>query len=461
MPWIVSVSQLAEELVFHDKANHETRNCEYAAMESNNNGTYSKRVCSNPKLRVSIGSKTWVSDYCASHSRGNEACEEDFAKAGFGTLENNLGDLLKENFEKYLKGDHHFFGPTFGTHKNPIRDLALPKIELKDMEEDEIYIQDCSVNGPIFIKNSKFGTLNINLKAGSILTISDSQIDRIVWESEDLTPLKLWIGGSSISDIAIRQQSISEIGADKSIVGNITLNRKTSVAGIITLSRSTCNFQSGDFSNASVSVARSISFSDSLVNGCQFSPWTVDEWRKLLRNYGNNSALFAILLFMAFALPLISEYFLWNTVSDFQNLLSAILPAASIGSENFSKCLSERCQDVSLLLIILGYNKGISYMAITISLLLLNIFRLIMVREVSIIKESADISGRYPIRGKIFPEIRLTSGPGGSMFDAWRYSYRHLSCLHIALQILLAVSFFSFCITIYGVATKLVAVPLV
>ncbi|WP_134643055.1 hypothetical protein [Pseudaestuariivita atlantica] len=435
--------------------------CNDHQVHSNGNGTYSNRRCRLPKLRVVRGSEIWVSDFCSLHTNLDE-----YAEAGTAATPPNfsavLGDVLISEQRKVdsvlSKSDISRFGDAYGGPSDPISNVDANRLDIHNEVRRHLRYKNARVDGPVFIKNCKIERLDLEMEVGAKLTIADSEIGHLKWTSNEDAELKVWLGNSSVDSLSCSQASISDFGAKDTRVGIVSLAPNQTVTGKIVLTNSECHFEGGDFSKASVAVAKRLSFSNSKVKGCRVSPWTTDEWQTLLRSYGGTNSLFAVLLLLVFAVPLMTDYAVWSAVHKAQGLLEA-LPMETMTRANISRCLADDCEQMNLLLLIFGYQNGLPYLLLTASLLLLNVLRLLMTREVAAIRENSEISGRYPERGNILPPWNFKNAPGGSKLAAWRYSYRHLTILHHVISALIVVSLGSFIYSSISLIGQTVWVP--
>lgn len=435
--------------------------CNDHQLNSNGDGSYTNRRCRLPKLRAVRGSEVWVSDFCFLHTNLDEYAEAgtEATPPSFGSV---LGDLLISERKKVdtvlSKSDINRFGDTYGGPSDPISNVDANRLDIHNEVRGHLHYKNARVNGPVFIKNCKIGRLDLEMEIGAKLTIADSEIGHLKWISNEDADLKVWLGKSSVALLSCSQASISDFGAKDTRIGKVSLAPNQSVTGKIILTNSECHFEGGDFSKASVAVAKRLSFSNSKVKGCRVSPWTTDEWQTLLRSYGGTNSLFAMLLLLVFAIPLMTDYAVWSAVQKAQGLLEA-LPMETMTRTNISRCLADDCEQMNLLLLIFGYQNGLPYLLLTASLLILNVLRLLMTREVAAIRENSEISGRYPERGNILPPWNFKNAPGGSKLSAWRYSYRHLTILHNVISALIVLSLGSFVYSSISLIGQTVWVP--
>lgn len=435
--------------------------CQNCELISNGNGTYTNSRCRLPKLKVDLGKQVWVSEFCAIHT-SLEHCNGDVGELLPEGAEEAVAALLQSERREidttFSKNDINRFGDPYGSPSEPISDLETNKLEIENEKRRHICFKATKVSGPIIIKNCDIGKIEFDLAAGSILTIVDSRINELSWHSNDAEGMSFRANSSQIERVKASHQEIGKIGAKNTTMGRFDLQPNQIIKGPIVLTKSECHFVGGDFSHASVAVAKRLSFSESKVKGCRMSPWTTDEWQTLLRSYGGNNSLFAVLLFLVFAIPLLTDYAVWAAVQKAQYLIKS-LPLIDTAGTGISRCLAAECEPMNLVLLILGYQNGLAYLFLTVSLLLLNVLRLMMTREVSSIRESSELSGRYPERGRVLPPLKISNAQGGSKFAAWRFSYRHLTAVHHLISILLIVSLGSFLLSAASLLGETVWVP--
>lgn len=200
-----------------------------------------------------------------------------------------------------------------------------------------------------------------------------------------------------------------------------------------------------------------VSFSRSIVRGCVFLTKNFDDWRRLKLAYNQNSSFLAVLLLIAFALPIALDVAYWQAVAGLQDAYRELTMPGN--TPTVSPCLSSECRQVSLLWLVSGANQGILYVGMTSALLLLNVVRVILVSECAIIREWEEQAGLYPEKGTFLPLNFSKTGSEGMSVAAWRLTYGRLIPLDWLVRSLLYVSIISFAINAWDILQVQVLLP--
>ncbi len=435
--------------------------CGHGYLVNLHNGASRYQECNFPCAKLSLDGKELNFDRCIFHvleayENGNLPVDDQVPIASHKTkLEEMQAEAVEGVFwsESSVKGFERL-----GSQDFPIIGHTFEKLTAENLVRPEpLFLEDCIVEGPIFFKNCEFSALNLRLKAGERLTLTACKIGQIYLKRSDQAPERIALIRTEIGHLRSDVQEYGNIRLEDSKIEHFTVDGFTPFKGNIVSIRSELNFFGGDFSSATVGVSDKISFSRSIVRGCIFLTKNFDEWRRLKLTYNQNSSFLAVLLLIAFALPIGLDIAYWQAVAGLQD---AIEQANGLGEDiELSACLSDRCREVSLLWLVSGANQGLFYVAMTIALLLLNVIRVVLVSECAIIREWEQQAGLYPERGTVFPRNLRKTGSEGGGIGAWRLTFARLIPLDWTVRILLYASLLSFLINAWGILQVRVLLP--
>lgn len=425
------------------------------------NGAFLFQECDFPQAKLSIGGKDLTFDRCIfhvleAHGDGSISIDPD---VDLEQLKVELEKLQSEVVDSIFKTGSIAHGfEKLGTQEFPIAGHVFEKLSAENLVRDEpLFLEDCTVNGPIFFKNCEFSTVNLRLKAGERLTLTNCKIARINLHRDDQAPELISLVKTDLGFLWSDVQEYANVRLEDSNIRTFSVQGFAPFKGNIVSIRSELNFFGGDFSSATVGVSDKISFSRSIVRGCIFLTKNFDEWRRLKLTYNQNSSFLAVLLLIAFALPIGLDIAYWQAVAGLQD---AFEHANGLGEDiELSACLSDRCQEVSLLWLVSGANQGLFYVAMTVALLLLNVIRVVLVGECAIIREWEQQAGLYPERGTVLPRNLRKTGSEGGGIGAWRLTFARLIPLDWTVRILLYASLLSFLINAWGILQVRVLLP--
>jgi hypothetical protein len=435
--------------------------CGWGHLVNLHNGASLFQACDFPHARLPLDGRELVFNRCVFHvleayENGALSIDDEVPleslKAG---LKNLQAEAVRNVFEPTSAAQGF---EKLGTQEFPISGHHFEKLSAESLVRHEpLFLEDCTVEGPIFFKNCEFSTLNLRLMAGERLTLTGCKIARINLHRYDPAPESIYLNNTELGFLWSDVRAYGDIRLEDSKIETFTDSGFTPFLGRIVSIRSELNFFGGDFSSAKVGVSDKVSFSRSIVRGCIFLTRNFDDWRRLKLTYNQNSSFFAVLLLIAFALPIALDLAYWQAVAGLQDAFEQ----ANGLSENFelSACLSDRCRDVSLLWLVSGANQGFFYVSMTVALLLLNVVRVVLVSECAIIREWEDQSGLYPERGTVLPKkLRKTGSEGGGII-AWRLTFARLLPLDWIVRALLYVSLFSLLINLWEILQVRVLLP--
>lgn len=419
--------------------------CNRGYLVNMHNGGYQYQECSFPHAKLSLDGTELSFERCIFHvleefENGTLSVNDEFPMA---LLKEKLSELQAEAIEGIFLPESKVQGfERLGSQEFPIIGHTFEKLTAEDLIRPEpLFLEECIVNGPIFFKNCEFSTLNLRLKSGERLTLTSCKIGRIDLKRSDQAPERLALIKSEIGYLRSNVPEYGNIRLEDSKIEHFSVDGFTPFKGNIVSIRSELNFFGGDFSSATVGVSDKISFSRSVTRGCIFLTRNFDEWRRLKLTYNQNSSFLAVLLLIAFALPISLDLAYWQAVAGLQD---AYAQANGLRENTeLSACLSDRCKEVSLLWLVSGANQGVFYVSMTVALLLLNVIRVVLVSECAIIREWEDQAGLYPERGTIIPKNLRKTGSEGGGIGAWRLTFARLIPLDRIVRLLLYVSLLS------------------
>lgn len=425
------------------------------------NGFVVTESCQFPKSQIYIDGDVICLEKCVFHTL------EDINNHTFSPPE--FGEVSEITTQLETAKDHAIEGvfdkeksiagfESLGTNAFPIVGYEFENIRVENLSRPEgLVLENCHVNGIIFLKNCMLGEFSFSGAGVDRLTFTNCTIRELRFTSEVSETVNIYLNNSRIDKIGLWGAEVGDVRLEDSVIRVFSLKGFLKVTGKVVSIRSKLNFFGGDFSSATVGVSDKVSFSRSKVRGCVFLTKNFDDWRRLKLVYNQNSSFLAVLLLVAFALPIALDVAYWQAVAGLQEAYQELTWPDN--TPTVLPCLSNECKQVSLLWLVSGANQGILYVAMTVALLLLNVFRVILVGECAIIREWEDQAGLHPEKGTILPRRFRKTGSEGLGVAAWRLTYGRLMPLDLCVRSLLYVSIISFGINVWNLLQVQVLLP--
>ena len=217
------------------------------------------------------------------------------------------------------------------------------------------------------------------------------------------------------------------------------------------------SFNEAALENCDVRKARGLELDETMIRGAKFSPRASDRWSVLRRNYTGPMFIFHIMFLVAFLIPYVARSLIWSSVNKAQEMhgrvaleLSSAAEATKVRDEiavadfndrladiweerqlnpfafgvvedlilqspvqirsdfmssvvarfdQVSPCLQSNCDPPrSVFLVMLGAGGGAIKVVLAVSLLLYNISRAILTRQVSLLRDAEERSGYSPAK---------------------------------------------------------------
>lgn len=437
--------------------------CESPCVLSNGDGSYTSSICGLPATFCDLDAqRRGRHGRCPFHM-------QDYVTESWSDCEaKEYGNSLLSEVILELRAGR------VSTHTR-MMDALVTKGELERIVLDRLDIEGltstatlkfetfCLLKGPIVVKNSVIPRLSVRFVGEKgVVVLVNSSVGGLESFAEEKEQVNFGINESDIG-LLCTPKLVGNFRCTASRIDTVKAEATRFVERIVVI-RSQVNFTSGDFSNSVIGVADTVTFSESKLNGTRYLSRNLDEWRKLKLKYSGNSALLLILLFSVFLIPVVLEVSFWLFVSRLQDFALGVINNLTLADsdkvKDLVKCLSVKCSEVSIVQIAIGWHQGASFVVLTLSLLVFNLIRFYMVREVGILSEYQELTGRYPRRGTVFPmQVFRRKSPESIGFSDWLMTYRRLVVLDKMMGMLVVVALFSTIIAAYEALGVWVFVP--
>lgn len=438
-----------------------THICRDHYLANNHDGSFTAKKCQFPRARIQVGTDVITLKQCVFHTL------EDINESKFsppkGIDGSDVVAQLEVQRDKAIEG---VFDPeksiegfdSLGTKAFPIIGYSFEKLTAENLSRsEELILEQCHVKGVVFFKNCQFSRFCFEGTGVDRLTFTKCTVQEVNFECKSGKALHMYLNNSHLGLFRSVIPKIGDVRLEDSAIHAFAIKNFSKVSGQVISIRSTLNFFGGDFSSATVGVSDKVSFSRSIVRGCVFLTKNFDDWRRLKLAYNQNSSFLAVLLLIAFALPIALDVAYWQAVAGLQDAYRELTMPGN--TPTVSPCLSSECRQVSLLWLVSGANQGILYVGMTSALLLLNVVRVILVSECAIIREWEEQAGLYPEKGTFLPLNFSKTGSEGMSVAAWRLTYGRLIPLDWLVRSLLYVSIISFAINAWDILQVQVLLP--
>lgn len=204
------------------------------------------------------------------------------------------------------------------------------------------------------------------------------------------------------------------------------------------------------------------------VRGTQFDARSRDPWSVLRRTYSGPRLIFNLLFLIAFFIPYVFKVLFWTAINRAQNFSNRILVelenhtkavgelitrlcerASLLGADaeakclnarisesildeetvnNFSKCLAEHCEQMSVWQLVIGFDKPLPFLTLIVALITYNLLKAGLTWIVAPMRDEEERSG-------FIPEWQG---------DEWWKGYRALFWAHQVVQVMFWISFIAF-----------------
>lgn len=210
------------------------------------------------------------------------------------------------------------------------------------------------------------------------------------------------------------------------------------------------DLNNADLSESDLREARGMDFDFTFIRGAKFSHNSKDKWSTLRRNYTGTRLFFTLILLTIFFIPYIARTMMWVGINHTQGYIveaqknfsehidklqiqddkrKVLLKGLTEKASKYSLCLKGDCKEWKIYEIIIGLDKGLIYWILVVSLLIYNIFRIILTRSVGILVDEESRSGYTPALGTYQP---------------WSHGYLKLMPLHYTVMMFFWISVVSF-----------------
>ena len=157
-----------------------------------------------------------------------------------------------------------------------------------------------------------------------------------------------------------------------------------------------------DMEGAKLSGVKNLVLNQTKIRGALFAARADDPWSVLRREYSGSRLIFNLLFLVFFFFPYFLKTLFWVAVNRAQLYTESFVIGSVdivIDTErvlNVSKCFSSQCADLSVWALILGFDRGWMFLALSLLLITYNLLKAAMTWSVSSMREEEERTGSSP-----------------------------------------------------------------
>ena len=158
------------------------------------------------------------------------------------------------------------------------------------------------------------------------------------------------------------------------------------------------NFRNTHLENAHLRDVKGLRFNSTMIRNIRLSR-NSDYWTTLKQKYTGARLLFNVLAFAAFIIPYTLNIGLWRGVNTTQELFQNYIIVGDIVTEdivNKGPCLQDKCRDLAIWQLLLGWYRKSAWLYVSLSLLLFfyNMLHFFLTRRVNSLRDAEELAGQ-------------------------------------------------------------------
>ncbi len=164
-----------------------------------------------------------------------------------------------------------------------------------------------------------------------------------------------------------------------------------------------CSLRAANLHEANLLQAKNLILDSSFVRHARFDVHARDPWSILRRKYTGPSLMFNLLFLLAFLVPYVVKVLFWASVNRLQSYTEVVFleqenltVVDSKAATNLSRCLADDCESITVLELVLGFDKGLLFWVFPIMLITYNLLKGWLTWKVAPMRDEEERSGYVP-----------------------------------------------------------------